>query len=57
VDVLGVGGGRFTTDQALEAGNDLAAVVQSGVGNGGSVDCEEDAIDEGVASRQTGNAT
>ena len=38
VNVLGVGEGRFAADQVLEARNDLAAVMQSGMSNNGSVD-------------------
>jgi len=55
VDVLGVGGGWFLSDQALEAESDLATVVQSGVSNNGSVDSKECAIGEGVTGRQTGD--
>ena len=54
MDVLGVGEGWFATDQALEARNNLATVVQSGVGKSGSVDSKECAVDKGAGGRQTG---
>ena len=57
VDILGVSEGRFTADQVLEAGSNLAAVIQSGVGNGRSISREIDAIEEGVAGGQTGATT
>lgn len=52
--VLRVGEGWFTTNQALKAGNNLATVVQGGVSDGGSVDCEKSTVDEGVTGRQAG---
>ena len=57
VDVFGVGGGRFATDQILEASEDLVAMVQGSVSNDGSVGCEVNAIDCGVTGRQTGTAS
>ena len=57
VDVLGIGEGRFATDQVFEARNDLAAVMQDGMSNNGGVDRKVGASHNGVAGGQTGNAT
>jgi len=40
-------------DQVLKAGNDLVAVVQGGVSDGGSVDCEEGAVIKCFCGSQT----
>ena len=57
VDVLGVGEGRFATDQVLEARNDLAAVMQNCVGNDRRIYRKVGGSHDGVAGGQTGNAT
>ena len=57
VNILGVVEGRFTADQVLEPGNHLATVVQSDVGNGSSVGCEVNAIEEAITGSQTKSAT
>jgi hypothetical protein len=48
VDVLAVDKGRLAANQVLETSNNLATVVEKGVGNDGSVNGEEHAIAEGV---------
>lgn len=45
----------FATDQVLEAGKDLAAVIQSRVGNGGSVDSKVGTVEHYITGGQTGN--
>ena len=57
VDIPGVGEGRFTSNQVLAAGNDLAAVVQSGVNDKCSVCRKEGAVDDANTGGQTGRPT
>ena len=49
MDILAISKGRLAVDQVPETGNDLATVVKERVGDGGGVNCEEHAVDEGVA--------
>ena len=49
VDVFVVNKNRFAADQVLETSNNLTTVVEDGVGNGGGVNSEEPAVDEGVS--------
>ena len=51
MDVLGIGESRFTADQVLETCHHLATMIQSGMGDSGSVGCEVGAIDRGEAGR------
>ena len=53
MDVFGVGEDRFTSHHVLAAGNDLTAVVQNGMSDGGGIHRKGDAVHETVTSAQT----